>query len=170
MKAIAWRPMCAFGNIVDGTERHLLPDLARCSISRRCKNSFCYRRVSGLPNLATPTAEPDPNLKLVALLTTDIGQDKYSTAGCCEEKSSHRAEKYGLHLALLAALAPADGCGREPFHHPATMLQLGQELGHAPLSIHGRKWADRVNGPDDHLIMAPSGLDRFRFCSSLVAL
>lgn len=35
--------------------------LAHCSVSRRCKNSFGYWRMSGLPYLATSTAEPDPN-------------------------------------------------------------------------------------------------------------
>jgi hypothetical protein len=34
--------------------------MAHTSISRTCKNSFGYWRVSGLPNLATSTTEPDP--------------------------------------------------------------------------------------------------------------
>ena len=38
----------------------ICPDLAHCAISCRCKNSFGYWRISGLPYLATSTTEPDP--------------------------------------------------------------------------------------------------------------
>jgi hypothetical protein len=52
--------MCAFCNIVDGAERHLLPNLARTSNFRSCNNSYRYERLSGPYKIVDETAVRDP--------------------------------------------------------------------------------------------------------------